>query len=94
MYVSAQDAVLYARSGGGWSMRAALTNNVHDSAVNVAGHYEINPWKSLNGAISRILNGPGTKFRGARDSFGPLNSMSDSQNSDTALEFLNNLWGL
>ncbi len=26
-------------------------------SVNVAGHYEINPWKSLNGAISRILNG-------------------------------------
>ncbi len=24
----------------------------------MAGHYEINPWKSLNGAISRILNGP------------------------------------
>ncbi len=25
--------------------------------------YEINPWKSLNGAISRILNGPGTKSK-------------------------------
>ncbi len=27
------------------------------------GHHEINPWKSLNGTISRILNGPSTKTR-------------------------------
>jgi len=32
-------------------------------AVNVAGCLEINPSKSLYGAISRILNGPGTKSR-------------------------------
>jgi len=30
---------------------------------NVAGCLEINPSKSLYGAISRILNGPGTKSR-------------------------------
>jgi len=29
----------------------------------MAGDWEINPWKSLNGAISRILNGPGIKLR-------------------------------
>ena len=51
-------------------------------AVNVVGHYEINPWKSLNGAISRILNDPLQKmetFRGTQDFFGPRLSISSLQ---------------
>ncbi len=40
------------------------------------------PWKSLNGAILRILNGPLHKietYRGAQDFFGPLNGTSDNE---------------
>ena len=43
---------------------------------------EINPLKSLNGAISRILNGPGTKLRlleGPETFFAPLMVTSDSK---------------
>jgi len=42
----------------------------------MAWSYEINPAKSLNGASSRLLNGPLQKistFRGAQDFFGLLN---------------------
>jgi len=42
----------------------------------------MNPWKSLNGAISRILNGPGAKsrlFEGPETFLALLNGTSDSE---------------
>ncbi len=51
------------------------TINTCTCAVNVEGHYEINPWKSLNGPFQGFQMVPVHKietFRWAWDFFGPL----------------------